>query len=167
MTQGRARWLPIPLKGKGGESPWENCSATTISHSKFSRTEENTSKLGGPIQNSLANVTQQSLNYYLLLKKKPKNTTTHGIISSSFYMRASRRRRCDDFFWILEGIRKHSLFPLGFEPRTSRVSGEHDDHYTTETHSVMLSCESMSVRDFIYTPYQRTANNTKYYRHEP
>ena len=27
-----------------------------------------------------------------------------------------------------------TLFPLGFEPRTSRVWGERDNHYTTETH---------------------------------
>ncbi len=25
------------------------------------------------------------------------------------------------------------LFPLGFEPRTSRVLGERDNHYTMET----------------------------------
>ena len=27
------------------------------------------------------------------------------------------------------------LFPLGFEPRTFRVLGERDNHYTTETYA--------------------------------
>ena len=31
------------------------------------------------------------------------------------------------------------LFPLGFEPRTFRVLGERDNHYTTETPQMFLS----------------------------
>ena len=30
-------------------------------------------------------------------------------------------------------VKETKLFPLGFEPRTFRVLGERDNHYTTET----------------------------------
>ena len=33
----------------------------------------------------------------------------------------------------LQYKKKKNLFPLGLEPRTFRVLGERDDHYTTET----------------------------------
>ena len=31
-------------------------------------------------------------------------------------------------------VKETKVFPLGFEPRTFRVLGERDNHYTTETH---------------------------------
>ncbi len=36
------------------------------------------------------------------------------------------------------------LFPLGFEPRTSRVLGERDNHYTMET-GIMSSLEKANI----------------------
>ena len=39
---------------------------------------------------------------------------------------------------------KFDLFPLGLEPRTSRVLGERDNHYTTETSMIHLWIDSVS-----------------------
>jgi hypothetical protein len=37
-----------------------------------------------------------------------------------------------------EVLKKKKLFPLGLEPRTFRVLGGCDNHYTTETHRILL-----------------------------
>ena len=40
--------------------------------------------------------------------------------------------------------KKHShLIPLGFEPRTSRVLGERDNHYTMES-DMTQQCENLN-----------------------
>ena len=116
------------------KSPWGNSSSNTIAHFIFSRTEENTSHLGGLIQKGLANVAQQSPNSYLLLKTKPKIDMS-GTITSSFDVQHPGRRKRGDFSRMTS---KHCLFPLDFEPRTSHMLGKHDNRYTMETHA--LNC---------------------------
>lgn len=61
------------------KSPWENSSTDTISHFKFSWTVENMSHLSELIQNSLANVAQQSPDDYLLLKQNQETVTQMGL----------------------------------------------------------------------------------------
>ena len=39
------------------------------------------------------------------------------------------------------------MFPPGLEPRTFRVLGERDNHYTTETEDVCVSIEKVHGAD--------------------
>lgn len=80
-----------------------------------------------------ANSTSLSQDVYLFLKNEMKTTNQQEWDDHRFPL-----GEAEGWFSPHDGRqKKHKLFPLGFEPRTSRVLGECDDHYTTETH---VSC---------------------------
>ena len=63
-------------------------------------------------------------------------------------------------------VKKQPLFPLGFEPRTSRVLGERDDHYTTETHITLQFWGTQFLlrwimKGFTATSYKRITKTNK------
>ena len=57
-------------------------------------------------------------------------------------------------------LKRHELtklFPLGFEPRTFRVLGERDNHYTTETDTSFMP---KVIEPCQQNGHQRTRNTT-------
>ena len=157
--EGRAQLVPTSLPGK------EKVAIGKVWHSKgsrfrFSGTEENTSQLGGVIQNSQLMRWDYLRVIICFLKRGPPSQKKVGWWLVPF------RAGGELIFPPDDKVKKQPLFPLGFEPRTSRVLGERDDHYTTETHITLQFWGTQFLlrwimKGFTATSYKRITKTNK------